>query len=154
MRNNRKRTHHVFSKTKKVAVYSRDNFRCMYCERQFEYSDVGTKFLTIDHVIPVIKDGTHDWNNIVTCCLDCNIRKSDDDLMFFLTRHDYDEDIILYRMKQAFGRSYKEARRNAQGLIRIKNHEQKLQDQRIRDTLNSRFVEVDMSTWRYDKCEF
>jgi hypothetical protein len=31
--------------------------------------------LTFDHVIPVVKGGSKTWDNIVTCCFDCNHRK-------------------------------------------------------------------------------
>ncbi len=31
--------------------------------------------LTFDHVVPVAQGGRKDWENIVTCCVDCNRRK-------------------------------------------------------------------------------
>jgi 5-methylcytosine-specific restriction endonuclease McrA len=33
--------------------------------------------LTLDHVIPRSKGGSHSWNNIVTACEKCNSRKRD-----------------------------------------------------------------------------
>lgn len=152
MKNYKPRARNTISKPKKLAVYTRDSFRCVYCCRQFSFQDIGSKYLTIDHVIPVAKDGTHNWNNIVTCCLDCNLRKGDDDLMFFLTRHDYDEDEIVSRLKSAFGKSYKEARRNAQSTIRLQKHLDKLQYEEASVRIQSRFQEVE--PWRYSKCEF
>ncbi len=31
--------------------------------------------LTIDHVTPASQGGRKDWENIVTCCIECNRRK-------------------------------------------------------------------------------
>ncbi len=53
-------------------VYRRDGYRCMYCGRR-----PGLDQLTIDHVIPRSRSGTHGWDNCVTACLDCNARKAD-----------------------------------------------------------------------------
>ena len=48
-------------------IYQRDNYSCVYC---------GThKKLTIDHVIPKSRGGGNSWENMVTCCFDCNSRK-------------------------------------------------------------------------------
>ena len=56
-------------------VYRRDGYRCMYCGRR-PHPDQ----LTIDHVIPRSRGGTHTWDNCVTACLDCNARKADRNL--------------------------------------------------------------------------
>lgn len=53
-------------------VFLRDNFRCQYCGGQFR-----TKELTFDHVVPKSRGGRTSWDNIVTACQDCNIRKGD-----------------------------------------------------------------------------
>jgi 5-methylcytosine-specific restriction endonuclease McrA len=49
------------------AVLSRDGFRCQYCG--------STKRLTLDHVVPVSRGGTNTWDNVVTSCAPCNVRK-------------------------------------------------------------------------------
>lgn len=51
-------------------IYLRDKGRCQYCGRQFNMRD-----LTYDHVIPRARGGTATWENIVTCCRSCNLRK-------------------------------------------------------------------------------
>ena len=50
-------------------VFIRDGFMCLYC---------GTKSreLTLDHVTPRHKGGTHTWDNIVSACKRCNQRKA------------------------------------------------------------------------------
>lgn len=47
----------------------RDGHHCQYCG--------SGKKLTIDHVIPRSKGGTHTWDNVVTACEPCNLKKSD-----------------------------------------------------------------------------
>ena len=51
-------------------IYTRDGDRCQYCNELFPRAE-----LTFDHVIPVAQGGRKDWENIVTCCVDCNRRK-------------------------------------------------------------------------------
>ncbi|MBW2056044.1 MAG: HNH endonuclease [Deltaproteobacteria bacterium] len=51
-------------------IYLRDQGRCQYCGRRFNLRD-----LTYDHVIPRARGGTATWENIVTCCRSCNLRK-------------------------------------------------------------------------------
>lgn len=49
------------------AVMARDGFRCQYCG--------STRQLTLDHVIPVSRGGRTTWENLVTSCAPCNVRK-------------------------------------------------------------------------------
>jgi len=50
-------------------VFRRDHYACQYCG--------STKHLTLDHVIPRSKGGTHTWDNVVTACERCNSKKGD-----------------------------------------------------------------------------
>lgn len=50
-------------------VFRRDHHTCQYCS--------STKGLTIDHVVPRSKGGTHTWDNVVTACSNCNSLKGD-----------------------------------------------------------------------------
>lgn len=50
-------------------VFRRDDHTCQYCG--------STKHLTIDHVIPRSKGGTHTWDNVVAACSTCNSAKGD-----------------------------------------------------------------------------
>ena len=50
-------------------VLRRDNHTCQYCGSR--------KQLTLDHVLPKSKGGTHTWDNVVTACSPCNSRKGD-----------------------------------------------------------------------------
>lgn len=51
-------------------IYLRDKGRCQYCGHQFNMRD-----LTYDHVIPRARGGLGSWENVVTCCRPCNLRK-------------------------------------------------------------------------------
>jgi 5-methylcytosine-specific restriction endonuclease McrA len=50
-------------------VFRRDHHACQYCG--------STKRLTLDHVIPRSKGGTHTWDNVVAACETCNSTKGD-----------------------------------------------------------------------------
>jgi len=49
------------------AVLARDGFRCQYCGN--------TRHLTLDHVVPRSRGGSTSWENVVTSCAPCNVRK-------------------------------------------------------------------------------
>ncbi|MEM6650415.1 MAG: HNH endonuclease [Pseudomonadota bacterium] len=50
-------------------VFLRDGFTCQYC------GDTNRDTLTFDHVIPRSRGGKTTWQNIVTACSSCNLRK-------------------------------------------------------------------------------
>ncbi len=51
-------------------VFLRDRFTCQYCGDGFPTHD-----LTFDHVVPRSKGGKTTWENVVTSCATCNLRK-------------------------------------------------------------------------------
>ena len=55
-------------KISRRALFARDGWRCMYC---------GTNGgrLTLDHVVPRSRGGESVWENVVTSCAPCNMRK-------------------------------------------------------------------------------
>ena len=55
-------------RTKRLAIYLRDGFCCMYCGQGAEQG----ANLTLDHIKPVSKGGTNDESNLLTCCMRCN----------------------------------------------------------------------------------
>jgi 5-methylcytosine-specific restriction endonuclease McrA len=60
----------VQRKISRRALFARDGWRCMYC---------GTNGgrLTLDHVVPRSRGGESIWENVVTSCAPCNLRKGD-----------------------------------------------------------------------------
>src|SRR5256884_565028 len=55
-------------KISRRALFARDGWRCMYCGTN------GGK-LTLDHVVPRSRGGDSVWENVVTSCAPCNMRK-------------------------------------------------------------------------------
>ena len=51
-------------------VFLRDDYQCQYCCERFSPGR-----LSLDHVRPRSHGGPTTWDNIVTACLDCNVRK-------------------------------------------------------------------------------
>jgi hypothetical protein len=51
-------------------LYARDHYLCAYCGDVFAAKD-----LTIDHVTPKSRGGSHAWTNTVSACKPCNLRK-------------------------------------------------------------------------------
>ena len=51
-------------------VFLRDNFICQYC-----YERYPVKQLTFDHLIPKSRGGKTRWQNVVSACTYCNLKK-------------------------------------------------------------------------------
>src|SRR5215475_2994075 len=58
----------VQRKISRRALFARDGWRCAYC---------GTSGgrLTLDHILPRSRGGESIWENVVTACAPCNLRK-------------------------------------------------------------------------------
>ncbi len=57
----------VKRKISRRALFARDGHRCVYCG--------SANKLTLDHVVPRSRGGTSVWENVVTSCAPCNLRK-------------------------------------------------------------------------------
>mgnify|MGYP001580416909 CR=1 FL=1 len=84
---------------KRLAIYIRDNWRCVYCDKDLQ-NVRSAKNRQLDHVNPV-HNGKPDNSstNLVTCCEACNQRKNGKNLWSFVkdvARLDY---IIVQRNK-------------------------------------------------------
>src|ERR1043166_3491385 len=51
-------------------IYARDSNRCQYCGKKMPTTE-----LSLDHVIPRSQGGKSIWENIVCCCVKCNVKK-------------------------------------------------------------------------------
>lgn len=60
-------------------VFRRDDHKCVYCGDK--------ENLTLDHVVPRSKGGSNTWDNLLTCCGSCNVKKGDKDVDSFLNEH-------------------------------------------------------------------
>lgn len=57
-------------KFSRANLYQRDQYRCQYCSTKKAASH-----LNYDHVLPRSRGGKTVWENIVTSCIKCNLRK-------------------------------------------------------------------------------
>ena len=57
----------VQRKISRRALFARDGWRCQYCG--------STGKLTLDHVVPRSRGGDSVWENVVSSCAPCNLRK-------------------------------------------------------------------------------
>jgi 5-methylcytosine-specific restriction endonuclease McrA len=60
----------VQRKISRRALFARDGWKCVYC------GTVSGR-LTLDHVVPRSRGGESIWENVVTSCAPCNLRKGD-----------------------------------------------------------------------------
>ncbi len=60
----------VQRKISRRALFARDGWRCVYC-------GTSSGRLTLDHVVPRSRGGESSWENVVTSCAPCNLRKGD-----------------------------------------------------------------------------
>ncbi|CAN5678603.1 HNH endonuclease [soil metagenome] len=51
-------------------IYARDSSRCQYCGKKYPTTE-----LSLDHVKPKSQGGRSTWDNIVCCCIKCNVKK-------------------------------------------------------------------------------
>lgn len=51
-------------------IYARDRNHCQYCGKRFPLPE-----LSLDHVVPRSLGGKATWDNVVCCCVACNVRK-------------------------------------------------------------------------------
>jgi 5-methylcytosine-specific restriction endonuclease McrA len=51
-------------------IYMRDGNTCQYCARCLPRTE-----LNLDHVVPRSQGGRTTWENVVCCCIDCNLAK-------------------------------------------------------------------------------
>jgi 5-methylcytosine-specific restriction endonuclease McrA len=58
----------VQRKISRRALFARDGWQCVYC-------GTSSGRLTLDHVIPRSRGGDSVWENVVTSCAPCNLKK-------------------------------------------------------------------------------
>ena len=66
---------------KRLAIYLRDRFTCLYCCRDLHDADPAD--ITLDHLRCKSDGGDNSEVNLVTACRDCNCRRQDTPLSRF-----------------------------------------------------------------------
>jgi 5-methylcytosine-specific restriction endonuclease McrA len=54
----------------RLNIYARDDNTCQYCALKLPRAQ-----LNLDHVIPRARGGRTTWENVVCCCVPCNLKK-------------------------------------------------------------------------------
>jgi 5-methylcytosine-specific restriction endonuclease McrA len=54
----------------RLNIYARDDNTCQYCAKKLPRA-----MLNLDHVIPRARGGRTTWENVVCCCVPCNLKK-------------------------------------------------------------------------------
>jgi 5-methylcytosine-specific restriction endonuclease McrA len=94
-------------KLTRKSIYNRDHHICYLCGKEFN-----DRHLSIDHIIPVSRGGKNTWENMITCCVECNRNKGDQLLSElgikpkFLAKRPVTSNI--QRLKLEFGRDFEE----------------------------------------------
>ena len=57
-------------KYSRQTLFQRDHFKCAYCGEHFD-----RKTLTVDHIMPRDRGGKTTWENTITACKPCNMKK-------------------------------------------------------------------------------
>ena len=66
---------------KRLAIYLRDSFRCVYCCRDLH--GAAPSDITLDHIRCQSDGGSNDASNLVTACRSCNCSRQDKPLAKF-----------------------------------------------------------------------
>jgi len=70
--------------TRRLALYLRDRFICVYCLRDLH--DADPRDVTLDHLVCGHFAGNHGSENLATCCRSCNSSRRDLPLARFASR--------------------------------------------------------------------
>lgn len=68
--------------SKNDAIKKRDKYTCQYCHKVDE-----SVFLEIDHIVPQSRGGDNFADNLITSCVSCNNKKSDDNIFEFINKY-------------------------------------------------------------------
>ena len=66
---------------KRLAIYLRDEFRCLYCLADLH--DADPRDVTLDQLTPKCDGGSNHESNLVTACRSCNCSRQDTPLSRF-----------------------------------------------------------------------
>lgn len=69
----------VYQKIDRQTVLKRDGYKCAVCGIKLNRKAIplSPNNPTVDHIVPLSKGGTHTYDNLRACCLNCNSKKGD-----------------------------------------------------------------------------
>jgi 5-methylcytosine-specific restriction endonuclease McrA len=63
------------AKKRRLAIYLRDNFACLQCQKDLRGAD--PRDVTLDHFVCHVDGGSNHESNLYTCCGRCNYSRQD-----------------------------------------------------------------------------
>jgi len=66
-------------KTRRGKLFRLQNGKCFWCNEEMHFSEgqhYQPRRVTIDHILPVSQGGTHELDNLVAACLECNSKRN------------------------------------------------------------------------------
>lgn len=94
---------------KRLAIYLRDRFTCLYCLRDLH--DADPTDITLDHVKCQSDGGTNHESNLVTACRSCNCSRQDKPLSRFAGKE------TIAHIRRNCRRSLKPTRKLAKAIL-------------------------------------
>ena len=70
----------ISNKNWKESLYKLTKYKCIYCGKPSE---------SLDHLHPISKGGTSNTSNCVPCCLSCNGKKSDSEVLSWYRKQNF-----------------------------------------------------------------
>lgn len=89
-------------KEKRLAIYLRDNFHCLYCDKDLRFAMPST--VTLDHIIPRADSGNNNQENLITTCVSCNSSRQDTDIFEYLLKIEPDYEVAADMARRRFDR--------------------------------------------------
>jgi len=86
---------------RRLAIYARDNFSCVYCGASLESG----ASLTLDHVRPSSRGGSNDSANLVCACGHCNSARGNKPVARFCRDEGLDSLAVARRIRNAARRT-------------------------------------------------
>ena len=70
------------TRKRRLAIYLRDGFKCVYCTA--DLTQANPREVTLDHIKPRCKGGSHKAKNLITACITCNSQRQHDRIGIFV----------------------------------------------------------------------
>jgi len=113
---------------KEVLIESlKNSFKCEYCKREMRLNDYDSiKYFTYDHIIPLSHKGTQEKDNLILCCIGCNLLKQNYSYELTMELHKYLPISIIDRLSYQVKRTIEEYKINEIKLRKIIMSQSKL----------------------------
>lgn len=85
---------HWIRDEKRFAIYLRDGLCCLYCGR-----DIESVVMSLDHLKCRSNSGSNSPRNLISCCVDCNSKRSDESWQDFVFENCENPETVIVKIK-------------------------------------------------------